>query len=284
MAKRRVVAGTQRAAEMATYPYPSPEMFLTIDTTLEAGLDYTLPLYGTVDVTVDWGDGSQDSYTTTGDKTHTYSGDGTYHIRISGTLTTFGSGAVVANIAKLTSCGSWGNLGLTLLNGAFRGASNIISVPNWLPSGVTSVRRTLQDATSFNDPAILTWGMDNIETIEYLFFGATSFDQPIGDSWNTPSLKSTYRSFWGATAFDQNMGSLDVTALTLAAEMFNNITLSTPNYDALLVGWESQAVNDNVSFHGGNSKYSPAPSDAATARQALIDDHGWTITDSGEDV
>lgn len=55
--------------------------------------------------------------------------------------------------------------------------------------------------------------------------------------------------------------------------------LSTANYDALLIGWESQTVQNGVTFDGGNSKYSAEA--AAAARQILIDDHGCTISDGG---
>jgi uncharacterized repeat protein (TIGR01451 family) len=58
--------------------------------------------------------------------------------------------------------------------------------------------------------------------------------------------------------------------------MFENATLSTSNYDKLLNGWAAQSVQNGVSFHAGNSQYSP---EAAEARQSLIDDDGWTITD-----
>jgi len=79
---------------------------------------------------------------------------------------------------------------------------------------------------------------------------------------------------------DQNIANFDVTALTNATNMFRYITLSTANYDALLIGWEAQAVQDNVIFNGGNSKYT-AGGAAAIARQNLIDNHTWTITDGG---
>jgi len=62
--------------------------------------------------------------------------------------------------------------------------------------------------------------------------------------------------------------------------MFYNVTLSTTNYDALLVGWSTQSLQSNVSFHGGNSKYSCSSTDA---RSSIIGSFGWTITDGGID-
>jgi hypothetical protein len=59
--------------------------------------------------------------------------------------------------------------------------------------------------------------------------------------------------------------------------MFLNVTLSTANYDALLIGWASQPLSINVFFNGGNSKYCAG----AAARQSITNTYGWTITDGG---
>jgi hypothetical protein len=63
------------------------------------------------------------------------------------------------------------------------------------------------------------------------------------------------------------------------SEMFKDHALSTANYDALLIGWNAQDLQPNVSFHGGDSTYCHGES----ARQNMIDVHGWTITDGGKD-
>jgi hypothetical protein len=63
--------------------------------------------------------------------------------------------------------------------------------------------------------------------------------------------------------------------------MFRFIKLSTPNYDSLLIEWSNlTSLQSGVSFDGGNSQYTPN-SDASHARQSLIDDYGWSITDGG---
>jgi hypothetical protein len=62
-------------------------------------------------------------------------------------------------------------------------------------------------------------------------------------------------------------------------DIFKDVTLSTSNYDSILTGWSNQALQDNVTFNGGNSIYS---SSSASSRQSIIDTFNWTITDAGE--
>jgi len=62
--------------------------------------------------------------------------------------------------------------------------------------------------------------------------------------------------------------------------MFSGVTLSTPNYDSLLIGWAQLSLQNDVTFGAGNSQYSSGA--AAEARQKIIADFGWTITDGGE--
>src|SRR5690606_31199434 len=116
-----------------TVPFDPDNFILTVDTTKGTGLDMTLPLRGTVSgVTVDWGDGNQTGpLNLQGLQTHTYSAHGIYTITISGgTLTQFGNGTnSYANADKIISVESFGDIGVTSFQGAFRDASNLTSVP-----------------------------------------------------------------------------------------------------------------------------------------------------------
>ena len=87
-------------------------------------------------------------------------------------------------------------------------------------------------------------------------------------------------AFTNATSFDQSLAGVNVTQLTAAANMLNNVTLSTSNYDATLISWAGQSLQNNVTISFGNSKYTLGGA-AETARNTLINTYGWTITDGG---
>lgn len=69
------------------------------------------------------------------------------------------------------------------------------------------------------------------------------------------------------------------TGVTNMTNMFNGVTLSTNNYDAILIGWEAQSEQPNVTFSAGNSQYSAG---AATTARTALESNGWTITDGGQ--
>jgi len=71
--------------------------------------------------------------------------------------------------------------------------------------------------------------------------------------------------------------------------MFLSVILSTQNYDSILVDWEAYlqisfpsgtGYTPTISIDFGGSKYTLG-SAAATARQSLITNFGWTIVDGG---
>ena len=151
------------------------------------------------------------------------------------------------------------------------------NINSWVFPSATSFSGMFSGATSFNQP-LNSWNVSNITYMSSMFNGATAFNQDIS-GWNTASLVSTASMFTNATAFDQDIGGWDVSNVTMANWMFDGVTLSTANYDALLIGWDAQALQSNVTFSGGNSLYCAGE----TARNNMIASDGWTITDGGLD-
>jgi len=434
-------------------------------TTTSAGEEITLPLYGAVNCTVNWGDSQSDPYTTSGSKSHEYTNAGTYTVTISSSLTQFGNGFPYANVEKLIKVNSFGDIGLTSLGGAFYGATNLTHVPTSLPSGITDLSQTFRgisqstitglnswdvsnvlnmsymfmDATAFNQD-ISGWVVSSVTNMSYMFYRATAFNQNIGgwgvgnvtnmstmfngassfnqdisgwdvskvenmtgmfwnasafnqdigatssdwnvsgvtnmqsmfkeatafngnisnwdvgnvtnmsalftgasdfnqdiSGWDVSSVEQMVSMFWGAydfnqdiggwtvgevatmylmfrqafafdqdisdwdvssvtnlssmfyqaTNFDQDIGDWDVSKVTNATDMFYGVTLSTPNYNSLLIGWDARDLQNDVTFHGGNSKYSPgaaADAKADITKSVASGGHNWTITDGGEET
>ena len=133
-------------------------------------------------------------------------------------------------------------------------------------------------ATAFNQD-LSNWNTSNVTTMWGMFYDATAFNQDLS-SWDTSNVTSMGSMFTSATAFNQDLSNWDIGAVTNMTNMFNGVTLSTANYDSMLDSWSKQAVQSNVTFSGGNSKYC----DLGEAGKAILEGKGWTITDGGKDT
>jgi surface protein len=214
-----------------------PDLVLVFDTTLATGTTVTVPLAGTVDVVIDWGDGTSEAFTTTGNKTHTYAAEGEYTVRVSGSLTGFGS---TASRPNLTKCLSFGDLGLEFLTTAFRNCVNLTEVPDALPSSVTNINGMFFSATSFNQN-IGGWDVSSVTIMSSAFRGATSFNNGGSadiNNWDTSSVTSMSFMFLAANSFNQNIGGWDVSSVTTMASMFSGANSFNQN----IGGWAMGAV------------------------------------------
>ncbi len=231
--------------------------FITTWQTTTANEAITIPTTGGgYNYTVDWGDGT---ITTgeTGNATHTYVAPGIYTVSITGDFpriyfNTNGNPTATDNSAKILTIEQWGNNPWTSMERAFTGCINLTGNFSDIPdlSNVTNTAVMFATCRLFNSN-INNWDMGNVTNMEFMFQNNGSFDQPL-DSW-------------------------DVTSLTNATNMLQGVTLSTANYDALLIGWNSQNLQPNVTFNGGFSQYC----DGAAARANMTSSDNWTITDGG---
>jgi len=92
--------------------------------------------------------------------------------------------------------------------------------------------------------------------------------------------------FSGASSFNQSLATWDVSNVLYMNSFFGaymNVTpdvgISTPNYDATLIGWNNLPLQSSVTFDAGTSKYCTSE----TQRQSIIDYKFWAINDSGKD-
>ena len=134
---------------------------LTVVTT-GASQDYTVDLYSGsgVDIYIDWGDSSANSYTSTGQKTHTYASAGTYTIKISGAFTSGG------NIRLGSNAGNRSRL------------KSVYPVPNL--NGFTSLSSSLKDCTGITSiPTDLLKYVTQVTNLSYFMYGCTGLDNAV---------------------------------------------------------------------------------------------------------
>ena len=190
---------------------------------------------------------------------------------------------------------------------------------SWDMSNVQYFKQMFLLAQSFNNggaTGISTWDVSSSSSLEGVFGGAEVFNQPIG-SWDTSNctdMSVMFQSYGTPGIFNQSLSGWDVSNVTGMNAMFSGqgsfdqdisswnvnswvdfgsptwfapvspFVLSQTNYDALLVAWDAYTypnwdpLGEVVYF--GQSKYTAAPSPAATAHASLIIKWG-AISDGG---
>ena len=148
---------------------------------------------------------------------------------------------------------------------------------NWNVSSVTTLQSAFQNCSSF-DQDLNSWDTSNVGTMYGLFLSARQFNGDIY-SWDTTNVENMSFMFYNCKLFDQSLAAWSIANVSNFTNFMTNATgLSTTNYDATLIAWSAGVVDTGININFGGSQYS---STGAPARQSLIDDDGWTITDGG---
>lgn len=147
---------------------------------------------------------------------------------------------------------------------------------SWDVSKVQNMSSMFRNATAFNGD-ISGWHTGSVTDMSNMFYGATSFNRDL-TSWDVFKVQNMSGMFGDASSFNQDLGSWNISGLTPnpgMSEMLNSSGLSTANYDATLMGWAAgQTIPAGITLGAQGLSY--CAGDAA--RQALIKNHGWTIT------
>lgn len=260
------------------------------------------------DYTVDWGDGTY-SFHVAEEVMHTYSEPGTYQVSIFGDFP-----AILLNdedefsntrrdAHKLISIDQWGDIEWQTMERAFEWGNELEILAEDAPdlSRVRSASRMFGGCLKMRGhPSLGAWNVSRLEDMSYMF-AATDFDQNVSEwnvagvtnimamfistpfnqdisKWNVANVIDISNMFYGAENFNQDLGSWDVSKVQHMKEIFNGSGLAVENYDKTLIGWSNQPVQSGITLRSGTLQYCLAE----TARQKLIEDFGWTITDGGK--
>ena len=290
-------------------PSPTGNFIFSVDTANAGSLStqFQLPLIssGAISMDVDWGDGTTDTITSynQAETLHTYGSSGIYTIEISNTVKGFYFNFGIDKL-KILDISKWGGFRFTNIR-TFTGCSNLTcsatdipeigttdmtytfgncplfngSVSGWNLSNVTNIQFFFVNNPLFIGDGVDTWDVSSVQNARWIFGGNSAMNTDIS-GWITTSLTDIQGILWNATSFDQDLSSWDIDQVIDFTNFLTNGTLSTANYDALLIGWEAQAPQLNQAPNFGSSQYSLS-TPAATARANLISTYGWTIIDGG---
>ena len=232
---------------------------LTYDLTT-AGENYSLSLPISQDpgatISVNWGDGTPID----GNFSHTYLNTSppskVYTITISlvsGSITQLNQS--LGNSSQyLTSCGSFGEIGLIDLTNAFNGCTRLTSVPTGLPttSNITNMSLMFYGASIFNQN-ISGWNTSQVTNMAGVFALAREFNNggqslnTSGNSWNTSQVTTMESMFNNASVFNQNVGNWDTSQVTKMNSMF----FATMAFNQNIGNWNTSQVTNMANMFGG---------------------------------
>ena len=230
-------------AFVTTWEVPAYSLGITIPTNSAFVYSYT----------VDWGDGSTDTTTYTGDAGYEYAAAGSYTVSISGTFPSiyFNAGSGSTNSRKIKTIKQWGDNPWESMNSAFEGCENLTieaTAGNPDLSNVTDMAFMFGDTAVNQD--ISGWDVSNVTDMSYMFFNATAFNRDLnGWGGKTSNVTDMSRMFYQAHAFNQNIGRWDVSNVTDMSTMFWNA--SAFNQD--IGGWDVSNVTDMSGMFNGTA-------------------------------
>ena len=156
-------------------------------------------------------------------------------------------------------------------------------INTWDTMAITDMANLFDSKTTFNSN-ISNWEVSNVTTMQLMFNGATSYNQPI-NNWNVENVVNMSNMFNGANAFQQPLNLWELNSLTNGAQFMGptaGVGAITYNLlDTLLNGWvvDFAALQSNVTISFGDSTFTAA---GLAAKNILVNDKGWTITDGGQ--
>jgi hypothetical protein len=228
-----------------------------------------LPICGSLDCTVDWGDGTKDSYAgdygvgvlANANVSHTYDGQSDrFTVTVSGTVTALSS-VGLPDCTTITAVLDWGDTGLRDLNCAFLGQSGLKSVvaPAGALDNVTSFRKAFSETALTSLPDGLLSGAAGFEQT---FKGCASLKTLPDKLFSAPGkLKELQETFADCTSLESLPVSLfkDCAGLEKLVSTFSGCTslagLPASLFDDCPAITVAEGVFMNCSSLAGESPY-----------------------------
>lgn len=264
---------------------------IQIDTRLDSGRTFRLPVLHNQPLTVDWGDGTvqviQPPPFEPGVDVdlrapgyfipHTYATNGRYVVKFSSNtgihsrygiaegagnpfqiLNGIGFPSELASSRMIQAVLTWGDQRFLWVH--FYNAKNLTSVPNFLPKRVGYFASSMfAGCESFNGN-VSNFDLNNVFSLAFMFDGATSFNRDIS-GW-LPTSSSNFRfMFRNATSFNQNISLWPFSQSGLSSDSFRNMFDGATSFNQDLSLWcVSTVFQEPLDFDAGATSWTlPRP-------------------------
>ena len=286
---------TRRAGSPIGYsggaqPAPPIEAFISVWATTGVDETITIPTQniGTFNAVVDWGDSSPlETITTYNGFSHQYDAIGEHTISITGTFPNIylNNGTEKLKIKRVTNLGT---VGWTNLSNAFYGCTNLteFTAGSTDTSAVTNMRVMFYGCSGLTSLDVSNFDTSSVVNMALMFYGCSALTSLDVSSFVTTSVTTMGQMLQFCNTLTSLVGveDWDITALNSTGSLTSFLTngkMTTPQYDNLLINWESQAsVIPAMTAAFGASEYTGGGA-AATAHTSLTDVYGWSIGDGG---
>jgi len=176
----------------------------------------------------------------------------------------------------------------TNIIGMFRGCgiSGDLDLTGWDVSQVTSTSNTFSPTVNLTSLNVSGWDLSNCTTFGNRYAGmfngcGADYIDVTGITIRTSGPVIMYEPFYGLGVCDVvGLDTWDISTVSNMKDFLRGSTITTTEYDKLLVAWNALNPVSGLSVNFGTSKYTiGSPAEAAKSNLILSD--LWTITDGG---
>ena len=232
-----------------------------------------LPMSGTHDVTIDWGDGVIEDNVVMINPTHTYAAVGDYNISINGSCDNWAFDNT-GQREKIIGISQWGNLqGMHDWSNAFFGCFNLETVTATdSPTAPVSFDSMFLACTALvMPPETGWWDTRTLRTTAHMFDGCSSMiEAPDTRNWFTAALLNTNHMFstCGVMATAPSVETWVTNQIADMSHMFADCSAMTETPD--VSGWDTSGATNMTSWMRGCSALTIEPDVEFWATQNVV--------------
>jgi surface protein len=210
---------------------------ITIDTTKagSAADTFVLPITAiSGDYYVDWGDGgAEETFTTIGNKSHTYAAQGIYQVSVSGGMTALAFNNIGDKL-KLITIDAWGEIEWSSMENAFYGCFNMNGAWSDSPdlSNATSLMQVFRACIKFNY-SVAAFNTSTIQNMGGAFYSCIIFNQSVSN-FDTSLVTDMSNMFANCYVFNQSVANFNTSNVLNMSGLFSNCFVfnqSVANFD-----------------------------------------------------